>query len=116
MTVVTEGFVDLKFIPPVTPVTVTDVFVESAMVRAVAVDVEEVMVEYFTEPNVRAVISARVLPAAETLMSIGEFVTSTVISPAVQPKIVHANTQSAEHDFITAFRIPSSRLIKVILF
>ena len=85
MTVDTEGFVDLKLIPPETPVTVTEVFEDSVMVSAEVVDDDEEMAEYFTVPKVKAVISARVLPAADTLTSIGEFVTSTVISPEVQP-------------------------------
>jgi hypothetical protein len=108
MTVDTEGFVDLNKIPPETPVMVTEVLEDKVTVKASVVGDDEVMAEYLTVPKVRAVMSARVFPPADTLMSMGELVTSTVMAPDVQPKIVHAVKHNAVHTFKTVFRIRSS--------
>jgi hypothetical protein len=86
---------------------VTVVLEDKVIVMASVVDVAEVMAEYLTEPKVRAVISARVLPPAATLMSMGEFVTVTVILPDVHPKMVHANRHSAVQTLKTEFSILS---------
>jgi len=68
-------------------------------VSASAVDDDEVMAEYLTVPKVTAVISARILPPADTLMSMGVVVTSTVISHEVQPNTVHAVMSNAANNF-----------------
>jgi hypothetical protein len=66
---------------------------DTAIFKASAVEVTEEIVVYLTEPNVNAVISASVFPPAETLMFIGELVTSTVISPEVQQRAEIAKAQ-----------------------
>ena len=93
MTLDTDGFVDLNKIPPETPLTVKVVLDDTAIVKTSAVEVTEDIVVYFTEPNVSPVISANVFPPAETLMFIGELVTSTVISPEVQQRAEIAKAQ-----------------------